>query len=308
MSQDKTYTLDDLRQVKGVGKKTIERIKEQFDESEYVSKYDETIHIEPDDLVQGDMLEVMNGIPDSSVDMILTDLPYGTTSCRWDEVIAMDSVWKQYNRVIKDNGAIVLFGSEPFSSQLRNSNIENYRYDWVYRKQKGTGHLNAKKQPLRDSENVMVFYKAQPTYNPQMKYVGVRTKGVVRANPKDVEDSVYRSGISKGKEWLDDGYRYPVTTIENLYDAHMFDSSKDSRASRHPTQKPVPLLEYLIKTYTNENEVVLDSTMGSGSTGVACANTNRKFIGIELDDEYYKIAKERIEKARLESDVYVSTR
>lgn len=278
------YSLDELRQVRGIGKKTIERIKEQFDESEYVSRYDEAIHIEPNDLVQGDMLEAMNGIPDGSIDMILTDLPYGTTACRWDSVIDFDKLWKQYNRVIRDNGAILLFGSEPFSSKLRNSNIDNYRYDWVWEKDKGTNIFQAKRQPMKNYEDVMVFYKKQPTYNPQMRVGKPYTK--IQRNSRLGEH--LGAGNSRASDMINEtGERYPLATIHYTRDTAR-------GVSYHPTQKPVALLEYLIKTYTNEGEVVLDSTMGSGSTGVACKNTNRRFIGIELDEEYFKIAKERI--------------
>ena len=249
------------------------------------------------DLRKGDCLELMKDIPDGSVDAIITDPPYGTTKCKWDSVIPFDLMWNQLNRIIKPNGAIVLFGSEPFSSALRMSNIKNYKYDWKYRKQQGTGFLNAKKQPLRDTEDIIVFYKKQCLYNPQMRYTGITRKGIVKAKEKNLDDYVYRKGIIGKTVYKDNGYKYPLTTLENLYDKNRFDSSKEKRKDRHPTQKPVALIEYLIKTYTHENETVLDFTMGSGSTGVACKNLNRKFIGIELDETYFNIAKERIENA-----------
>ena len=236
----------------------------------------------------------MKGIPDGSIDAIVTDPPYGTTACKWDSVIDFDLMWEQLNRIIKPNGAIVLFGSEPFSSALRMSNVKNYKYDWKYRKQQGTGFLNAKKQPLRDSEDICVFYKKQCTYNPQMRFTGITRKGIVKAKEKDLDDYVYRKGIAGKTEYKDNGYKYPLTILENLYDKSRFDSSKSKRKYRHPTQKPVSLMEYLIKTYTNENETVLDFTMGSGSTGVAAKNLNRNFIGIEQDDKYFDIANERI--------------
>ena len=248
-------------------------------------------------LRKGDCLELMKDIPDKSIDAIIADLPYGTTKCKWDSVIPFDLMWNQLNRIIKPNGAIVLFGSEPFSSALRMSNIKNYKYDWKYRKQQGTGFLNAKRQPLRDTEDIIVFYKKQCLYNPQMRYTGITRKGIVKAKEKNLDDYVYRKGIIGKTVYKDNGYKYPLTTLENLYDKNRFDSSKEKRKDRHPTQKPVALLEYLIMTYTNEGETVLDNTMGSGSTGVACVNTNRNFIGMELDDKYFEIAKARINEA-----------
>lgn len=232
----------------------------------------------------------MKDIPDSSVDMILCDLPYGTTQCKWDTVIPFEFLWEQYNRIIKGNGAVVLFGAEPFSSKLRLSNLKMYKYDWIWRKPRGTGHLNAKKQPMRDVENISVFYKKQCTYNPQYE------KGEPYSALKGGKNSrVSESGVPtygkfmNGAEFRNDnsGFRYPKQIIE---------FGVVERGTVHPTQKPVPLLEYLIKTYTNEGETVLDNCMGSGSTGVACVNTNRKFIGIELDDTYFEIAKNRIEQ------------
>lgn len=245
-------------------------------------------------LLHGDCLELMKGIPDGSVDAIITDPPYGTTACKWDSVIPFDLMWEQLNRIIKPNGAIVLFGSEPFSSALRMSNIKNYKYDWKYRKKQGTGFLNAKKQPLRDSEDICVFYKKQPDYSPQMRFTGITRKGIIKAKENNITDYVYRNGIQGKTQYEDNGYKYPLTTLEGFYDKSRFDSSVSNKKDRHPTQKPVALMEYLIKTYTNENETVLDFTMGSGTTGVACVNTNRNFIGIEKDDKYFEIAKNRI--------------
>ena len=256
------------------------------------------------ELYKGDCLEIMKQIPDGSIDAIITDPPYGTTACKWDSVIDFDLMWEQLNRIIKPNGAIVLFGSEPFSSLLRVSNIKFYKYDWKYRKQQGTGFLNAKKQPLRDSEDICVFYKKQPTYNPQMRFTGITRKGIVKAKEKNLEDYVYRKGIIGKTEYKDNGYKYPLTILENLYDKNRFDSSKSERKNRHPTQKPLLLMEYLIKTYTNENEVVLDFTMGSGSTGVAAKNTNRNFIGIEMDENYFNIATKRISEHQKEQTLF----
>jgi len=232
------------------------------------------------DLRKGDCLEVMKDIPDKSVDMILCDLPYGTTACKWDSVIPFKQLWEQYNRLIKDNGAIVLFGSEPFSSYLRMSNIKNYKYDWVWRKSKPTNFLNCKKQPLRTFENVIVFYKKQPTYNPQGLIKGVFIND--RPAKRNKSSNIY--GSEKGFGYSEFS-NYPTNELN-------FKNGNNNRL--HPTQKPVELLEYLIKTYTNEGETVLDNCMGSGSTGIACKNTGRSFIGIELDQYYFDIARNRI--------------
>ena len=237
-------------------------------------------------LIHGDCLEEMKNIPDKSIDMILCDLPYGTTNCSWDIVIPFESLWEQYNRIIKDNGAIVLFGSEPFSSALRMSNIKNYKYDWVWEKSKATGFLNAKKRPLVAHEYIHVFYKKQPLYNPQMREGTPYNKGMRK---QQTENDVY--GEFKQVEVKSEGKRYPRSVI-------YYKTAETEGETFHKTQKPVSLLEYLINTYTNSGEVVLDNCMGSGSTGVACVNTNRKFIGIELEEKYFEIAKNRIEEAR----------
>lgn len=234
-------------------------------------------------LYQGDCLEIMKQIPDKSVDMILCDLPYGTTACKWDTVIPFDKLWEQYNRIIKDNGAIVLFGSEPFSSALRMSNIKNYKYDWVWDKGTHSNPLLANKQPLRVYENICVFYKKQPTYNAQMGN-GKPYKKDYGYKPHSTES--FDNVILKDKD-NKTGVRYPVNII-------YFGQNKNNRQYQHPTQKPVALCEYLIKTYTTENDVVLDNCMGSGTTGVACKHLNRNFIGIELDPNYFKIAKNGI--------------
>lgn len=242
-------------------------------------------------LLQGDCLELMKDIPDGSVDMILCDLPYGTTACKWDNVIPFEPLWEQYNRIIKDSGAICLFGGEPFSSLMRTSNLKHYKYDWVWRKPRGTGHLNAKKQPLRDVENISVFYDSQCTYNPQYS-VGEPyscLKGGKNSRVSEKGKTTYGKFMNGARFRNDNsGFRYPKQVIE---------FGVVERGTVHPTQKPVPLLEYLVRTYTNEGETVLDNCMGSGTTGVACANTNRNFIGIELDENYFKIAEERIRAA-----------
>ena len=245
------------------------------------------------ELWQGDCLELMKDIPDKSVDMILCDLPYGTTACKWDTVIPFEPLWEQYNRIIKDNGAIVLFGSEPFSTKLRHSNLKMYKYDWYWKKSKPNGWQHAKNRPMTSIETVSVFSKAsmghysilgdkRMTYNPQgiisvgIKKISARTHGrTLGARPNQV-----------GREYeAFTGFPCNVLECANI----------TGKYAIHPTQKPVALLEYLIKTYTNKGDVVLDNCMGSGSTGVACVNTNRKFIGIELEPRYFAIAKDRIE-------------
>lgn len=231
------------------------------------------------DLKQGDCLELMKEIPHKSIDLILCDLPYGTTACKWDSVIPFEPLWKQYNRIIKNNGAIVLFGAEPFSSALRMSNIKNYKYDWVWKKPNSTTPNLAKIQPMRIYELISVFYKKQPTYNPQMREGKPYTW-----NSKRSGGEASNIQYAQDKAIVNNGTRYPINILEFGQERGL-----------HPTQKPVPLLEYLIKTYTNEKETVLDNCMGSGSTGVACINTNRNFIGYELDENYFNIAKERIE-------------
>ena len=245
-------------------------------------------------LYNGDCLEAMKLIPDKSVDMILCDLPYGTTACSWDSVLPFEPLWKQYERVIKDNGAIVLTAAQPFTSALVMSNPKWFKYDWSWKKPRGTGHLNAKKQPMRDKEDVLVFYKKQCTYNPQFEIGEPYSKLKGGKTPRTSEKGATTYGkFMNGAEFRNDnsGFRYPKQTIE---------FGVVERNTLHPTQKPVPLLEYLIRTYTNEGETVLDNCMGSGSTGVACVNTNRNFIGIELDKTYFDIAVKRINEAKEE--------
>ena len=234
-------------------------------------------------LLHGDCLELMNNIPDKSVDMILCDLPYGVTQCKWDAIIPFDKLWEQYNRIIKNNGAVVLFGNEPFTSLLICSNLKNFKYNWIWQKNNATGFLNAKKQPLNDNETISVFYKKQCTYNPQMTVAEkIYKRGMVKRSKSDCY------GEEKDFVQIETGLRYPKR-IQYFNNNH-------TREQLHPTQKPVELLEYLIKTYTNEDEVVLDNCMGSGSTGVACINTNRRFIGMEIEEKYFEIAKDRMLK------------
>jgi DNA modification methylase len=252
------------------------------------------INISEITLKQGDCLELMKEIPNSSVDLILCDLPYGTTACKWDTILPFDKLWEQYNRIIKDNGIIVLFGSQPFTSLLGASNIENLKYSWIYQKTKPTNFMNAKKQPLRGFEDILVFYKRQSTYNPQgLIEINKNVKNTGTKNRKSIKENgdltSVHNPILSGVDYRQQYTNYPTGILT---------FSNGSSKSYHPTQKPVELLEYLIKTYTNENEIVLDNCMGSGSTGVACVNTNRNFIGFELDNTYFEIAEKRIEDAQ----------
>ena len=239
-------------------------------------------------LYKGDCLELMKTIPSGSVDAIITDPPYGTTACKWDSVIDFTLMWEQLNRIIKPNGAIVLFGSEPFSSALRMSNIKNYKLDLKWIKSRPTGHLNAKRMALKNIEDVIIFYRKQPIYNPQF------TKG----KPNNIKDGEARESKATNNIYGDFENSVQIKTEKKYPKQNLYFNQNDPRKILHPTQKPVELMEYLIKTYTNENETVLDFTMGSGSTGVACVNTFRNFIGIEMDDNYFNIASKRIEEAQ----------
>lgn len=225
----------------------------------------------------------MRDIPDRSVDMILCDLPYGTTRCKWDTVIPFEPLWEQYMRITKDNKAICLFAQEPFASELRHSNLKLYKYDWIWRKPQGVNFLNAKNQPLKDYEIICVFGKKKLLYNPQM------TIGKPYISGSGNVGEVY--GGRNKVITVNNGTRYPKSVQEfNMV---------SNRDRLHPTQKPVALLEYLIKSYTNEGDVILDNCMGSGSTGVACVNTGRDFIGIELDKKYFNIACDRIRSSEV---------
>lgn len=240
--------------------------------------------IELNTIYNEDCLEGMKRIPDGSVDMILCDLPYGTTANKWDTIIPFNKLWEQYERLIKDNGAIVLFGQEPFSSHLRLSNQKLYRYDWIWEKPQGANFMLAKRQPMRVFENISVFYKKQSKYNPIMEegtpYVsGGGTSGA-------------NFGFTPKTKTINTGTRYPRSVIRF--------STGNKRKYNHPTQKPVALFEYLIKTYTNKGDTVLDNCMGSGTTAIACLNTERNFIGFELDKEYFEVAQTRIEEKQIQ--------
>ena len=242
-------------------------------------------------LWQGDCLELMKNIPDKSIDMILCDLPYGTTNNKWDKKIDLQALWEQYKRIIKVNAAIVLFSQMPFCVDLIVSNRKWFRYEWIWQKAQGTGHLNANRMPLKIHENILIFYDKLPTYNPQKTY------GHAYYRAKHYKGSTNYGKQDECETICADGSRYPTDVIKYA----QCNCTKEKPI--HPTQKPVDLLEYLIKTYTNEGETVLDNCMGSGSTGVACVNTNRDFIGIELDENYFQIAKNRIEETQTAHDV-----
>ena len=239
-------------------------------------------------LMKGDCLERMKEIESGSVDLILTDPPYNTTSCSWDLQIPFEAMWLELKRIIKPNGAIVLFGAEPFSSFLRCSNIKDYKYDWMWVKEKGTGFAFSGKQPLRKYENILVFYTKQPFYNSEGEKLNKPYRHTLPINKSD-------SSCGAGKHNINDDGTRKYVTYTHAKKHNVLNFSRESQTnSLHPTQKPVALMEYLIKTYTNENETVLDFTFGSGTTGVACINTNRRFIGIEMDDHYFDIGSKRI--------------
>ena len=237
--------------------------------------------IQPNSLILGDCLEEMKRIPDESVDLILTDPPYGTTACKWDSVIPLDLMWEQLKRIIKPNGAIVMTASQPFTTKLISSNYEMFKYCWVWKKQKPTNFYQVKSQPLKEHEDVAIFCKGVPNYYPQ------GTKEVsIKSGRKNKSSNLYSA--YDGGDYVQKVGNYP-RSIQTV-------NTEGDKNRLHPTQKPVALMEYLIKTYTNEGETVLDFTMGSGTTGVACVSTNRNFIGIEKDEAYFNIAKTRIDE------------
>ena len=248
------------------------------------------------DLQQGDCLDLMKSLEDKSVDLILCDLPYGTTRNKWDSVIDLELLWEQYNRIIKDRGAILLFAQTPFDKVLGVSNLENLRYEIIWQKTAPTGFLNAKKMPMKAHENILVFYKKLPTYNPQMTQghprkvssKKSRSESAKRHSEKSLKGESNYGVFANDIEGYDSTERYPLSVQVFAKD--------QQKENYHPTQKPVALLEWLLKTYSNEGDLVMDNCMGSGSTGVACVNLNRNFIGMELTEQYFEVAKERIEK------------
>ena len=250
-------------------------------------------------LIQGDCLEEMNKLIDKDVkvDLILTDIPYGTTNCKWDEIIPFPNMWDCIHGLIKERTPVLLFGNEPFSSLLRVSNLDEYKYDWVWNKMNSVNFANAKKMPLKPLEYISVFYQKAPYYNPirrkkTIDYDASRTSEAdkqVRNHESEINGTRYRR-----RYYIDDGTRYPINLL--TYNNQKAECNNSNRV--HPTQKPVALLEYFIKTYTREGDVVLDFTMGSGSTGVAAKGLDRDFIGIELDPDYYDIAVGRIKNVQ----------
>jgi len=230
-------------------------------------------------LYLGNCLDILKEIEDNSVNMVLCDLPYGTTACSWDSIIPLEPLWEQYNRICKENAAMVFTAAQPFTTILAASNIKNFKYEWIWEKPQGTNPMNAKVMPLKSHENILVFYRKKPTYNPQM-WFSTPYSGFSSETSKIGE--VYNKAKSKHRD-NPEGSRYPKTILK-------FKQEK----GLHPTQKPVELMRYLIRTYSNKNDVILDNTMGSGTTGVACVLENRKFIGIENDEKYFKVAQDRI--------------
>lgn len=236
------------------------------------------------ELYNGDCLEIMKDIKDKSIDMILCDLPYQITNCKWDLLIPFEPLWEQYKRIIKDNGAIVLFGSQPFTSKLILSNLKMFKYELIWDKVQGKQPFLAKIQPMKSHENILVFCKGKTLYNPQMREGKPYTDKRKGQNVKTEHYTKFER-----QDYENKSTRYPVSILK---------FNNPNYKGMHPAAKPVPLLEYLIKTYTNEGETVLDNCIGSGSTGIACVNTNRNFIGIELDENYFNIAKKRIEDVK----------
>ena len=245
------------------------------------------------DLRLGDCLEVMKTIEDNSIDAIITDPPYGTTACKWDSVIPFDLLWEQYNRIIKDNGAVVLFGSQPFTSVLVNSNIKMFKYEWIWEKDGGSNFATVKYMPMKEHENILVFGKGKIKYNEQrQERIGSRKGKKTTTTDSGRKDSVY--GTQKG------GKTFDVPKLRCPRSIQRFNRER----GQHPTQKPLDLLEYLVKTYSNENDTILDNTMGSGTTMLACKNLNRNGIGIEKEETYFKIAEDRVNKIDTEPKMF----
>ena len=248
-------------------------------------------------LWNGDCLELMKDIPDKSMDAIICDLPYGTTTCKWDSVIPFEPLWKQYKRIIKDNGAIVLFGSQPFTSALIGSNYEWFKYEWIWKKNTGSNFLQANYQPIKRHENICIFSKANASYsknNFKMNYYPILDEdGVVYSERKNQSIDV---GLKSWKNRMSDNYEFKRNKNKGTFPFTVLEYKNVINKKLHPTQKPLELIKYLVKTYTNENDWVLDNTCGSNTTGVACYDLNRNYIGIEKDKDIYEVAKKRVEK------------
>ena len=234
-----------------------------------------------DEILHGDCLEMLKQIPDDSIDMVLCDLPYGTTQCKWDSTIPFEPLWAEYNRVCKKNAPMVFTASQPFTSQLINSNIKNFKYTWVWEKSKATGYLNAKRMPMRAHEDVCVFYRKPPVYNPRMRQGDPYNKGKAH-RPTEVYGSQTATLVKN-----DTGLRYPRTVV-------YFKTAESEGKVHHPTQKPVELFKYLIETYSNEGDIILDSCIGVGTTALAAIQSGRHYVGIELEEKYVSITNQRI--------------
>jgi site-specific DNA-methyltransferase (adenine-specific) len=245
-------------------------------------------------IIHADCMDILKQLPDKCIDAIICDLPYGTTACSWDNIIPFDKLWEQYKRLRKDNTPIVLFGSEPFSTYLRMSNIKEYKYDWYWNKTKASGHLNAKKQPMRKIENICVFYVEQCRYNPQ---------GLIKGQFNNNRPS--KSKSKNGKFTFGQEKQIEISEYTN-FPNNVLDFSNPNNNTIHSTQKPVKLLEYLIKTYSNEGDLILDNCSGSGTTAVACHNLNRRFICIEKDYDYWKASVERLENAKSQLNLFTN--
>lgn len=290
----KLISIEDLRGVKGIGPKTIKRIEKKIEDVEeaeaFESTYNSKIRLEEDNIYLGDCLELMNGVPDNSIDMILADLPYGTTACSWDSVIPLNKLWKHYDRIVKEGGVIVLTASQPFSSRLVNSKPEMFKHEWIWEKNAGSNFGAMSYQPMKEHESVMVFGKGSINYNPIMEERAEsgkeRINHVVNYN---TSTTVYAEGLDKKISSKRGEMRYP-RSIQKF----------NRERGLHPTQKPVGLFEYLIKTYTDEGDIVLDNVIGSGTTAVASIRTGRKYIGIEKDKDYFDIANKRVYQAKKE--------
>lgn len=250
-------------------------------------------------------MKIMDELQENSIDMVLCDLPYGMTAAEWDKPINLEELWRKYDRVCKEKCAIVLFSAQPFTTDLINSNRKNFRYEIIWEKTQKTGFYNANRMPLKGHENILVFYKKLPVYNPQKTNIDRKDIGRVRTKK---EDRCVLYGHVKEQDYKEDGTRYPHDVVHfSNWNGALFGETKN--ATKHPTQKPTALLEYLIKTYSNEGDTILDNTMGSGSTGVACVRISRKFVGIEIRENYFKIAEDRISqeqnvKEENETEIY----
>ena len=289
--ENQLVSLSDLRTIPGIGDKTIQRIKNEiiFKNMFYESKYDPSIALDLNHIYKGDCLDLLNGVKDKSIDLILCDLPYGTTKNEWDKIIPFNKLWMQYERIIKDNGVIALYSQSPFDKSLALSNMNLFRYEWIWEKTSATGFLNANKMPMKAHENILIFYKNLPTYNPQ------KTDGHERKVSKAIHKTNCVETTNYGKHGLcsyDSTERFPRSVLRFATDKQ--------REAIHPTQKPIALSEYLVKTYTDEDKhcVVLDNCAGSMTTAVACDNTGRDWICMEIEDRFCELGLERVNKNR----------